>query len=101
MIVAMLLGPIAGMSLSLVDSDMRLLLRSLFTLLSGTVVVMVTSFIIGILHRDIPVTEEILARTNPNLIDLMVALAGGEAGAYASVSARLSAALVGVAISTA
>lgn len=101
MIVAMLLGPIAGLSLSLVDSDMRLLLRSLLTLILGTIVVMVTAFIIGMLHRDISITNEILARTNPNLIDLMVALAGGAAGAYASVSPRLSAALVGVAIATA
>jgi uncharacterized hydrophobic protein (TIGR00271 family) len=101
MIVAMLLGPIAGIALSLVDSDMKLLLRSLLTLASGTVVVMITAFIIGLLHRDIPITTEILSRTAPNLIDLMVALAGGAAGAYASVSPRLSAALVGVAIATA
>ena len=101
MIVAMLLGPIAGVALSLVDSDIRLLLRSLLTLVSGTIVVMVTAFIIGLLHREIPITNEILARTAPNLIDLMVALAGGAAGAYASVSPRLSAALVGVAIATA
>uniref|UniRef100_A0A832A159 TIGR00341 family protein n=1 Tax=Desulfacinum infernum TaxID=35837 RepID=A0A832A159_9BACT len=101
MIVAMLLGPIAGLSLSLVDSDIQLLLRSLLTLLSGTIVVLLISFIIGMLHRDIPITSEILARTNPNHMDLMVALAGGAAGAYASVSPRLSAALVGVAIATA
>jgi len=101
MIVAMLLGPIAGIALSLVDGDIRLLMRSLFTLLLGTIVVMVTAFIIGLLHRDIPITQEILARTAPNLIDLMVALAGGAAGAYASVSPRLSTALVGVAIATA
>lgn len=63
--------------------------------------VIVTAFTIGLLHRDIPITHEILARTAPNLIDLMVALAGGAAGAYASVSPRLSVALVGVAIATA
>jgi uncharacterized hydrophobic protein (TIGR00271 family) len=101
MIVAMLLGPISGIALSLVDSDISLLKRSLSTLFLGTLVVMVTAFIIGLLHRDIPITQEILARTAPNLIDLMVALAGGAAGAYASVSSRLSVALVGVAIATA
>lgn len=101
MIVAMLLGPIAGIALSLVDSDIRLLLKGILTLCLGTIMVMVTAFIIGMLHRDIPITNEILVRTQPNLIDLMVALAGGAAGAYASVSPRLSAALVGVAIATA
>jgi len=101
MIVAMLLGPIAGVALSLVDADTRLLLQSLFTLLVGTIGVMLTAFIIGFLHRGIPITNEIMARTAPNLMDLMVALAGGAAGAYASVSPRLSVALVGVAIATA
>ena len=101
MIVAMLLGPIAGAALSLVDNDAGLLFKSLLTLAVGAVVVIITAFIIGLLHRDIPLTNEILLRTSPNLIDLMVALAGGAAGAYASVSPRLSVALVGVAIATA
>ena len=101
MIVAMLLGPIGGIALSLVDSNPRLLLTSLLTLVSGTIVVMVTALVIGWLHNDILITDEIMARTHPNLIDLMIALAGGAAGAYASVSPRLSTTLVGVAIATA
>lgn len=101
MIVALLLGPIAGVALSLVESDMKLLLRSILTLLAGSIAVMITSFIISFIHPDIPITKEIMARTSPNLIDLMIALAGGAAGAYASVSPRLSVAFVGVAIATA
>jgi len=101
MIVAMLLGPITGVALSLVDSDMKLLLRSIATLLAGSISVMATAFVIALLHKDIPITNEILVRTSPNLIDLMIALAGGAAGAYASVSPRLSVAFVGVAIATA
>jgi len=101
MIVAMLLGPIEGVSLALVDSDMKGLLRSLISLLAGVIGVMVTAFIIGTIHKDIPITNEIMARTTPNLLDLMVALASGAAAAYATVSPRLSVALVGVAIATA
>lgn len=101
MIVAMLLGPIVGISLALVDNDTKIFLNSLFTLLAGTAAVIVTAFIIGILHRGIPITNEIMARTAPNFLDLMIALAGGAAGAYATVSFRLSVALVGVAIATA
>lgn len=101
MIVAMLLGPIVGTSLALVDNDTKIFLNSLFTLLAGTAAVIVTAFIIGILHRGIPITNEIMARTAPNFLDLMIALAGGAAGAYATVSFRLSVALVGVAIATA
>jgi len=101
MIVAMLLGPIVGVSLALVDTDAESLRKSLLSLLSGAATVLATALIIGALHRDIPVTSEILARTAPNFLDLMIALAGGAAGAYATVSFRLSLALVGVAIATA
>jgi uncharacterized hydrophobic protein (TIGR00271 family) len=101
MIVAMLLGPILGTALALVDSDMALLRSALFTLLGGAIVVTFTASVLGLVHRDIPITTEIMARTSPNLLDLMVALAGGAAGAYATVSPRLSVAFVGVAIATA
>ncbi len=101
MIVAMLLGPIVGVSLALVDSDPKILLKSLLSLLAGAVAVLATAFIIGIVHRDIPITSEIMVRTVPNFLDLMIALAGGAAGAYATVSYGLSLALVGVAIATA
>jgi uncharacterized hydrophobic protein (TIGR00271 family) len=101
MIVALLLEPIAGVSLGLVDSDMKFLVKSLTTLLAGALGVLVTAFIIGTIHKDIPLTNEIMARTAPNLLDLMIALAGGAAGAYATVSPRLSIAFVGVAIATA
>lgn len=101
MIVAMLLGPIVGISLALVDSDARILIKSLLSLLSGAVAVLVTGFIIGLIHRDMPITSEIMARTEPNFLDLMIALAGGMACAYATVSFRMSLALVGVAIATA
>lgn len=101
MIVAVLLGPIVGVSLALVDIDMRLLLQSLTSFLAGAIGVMVTAFIIGTIHKDMPMTNEIMTRTAPNLLDLMVALAGGAAGAYATVSPRLSIAVVGVAIAVA
>jgi uncharacterized hydrophobic protein (TIGR00271 family) len=101
MIVAVLLGPIVGISLALVDIDTKLLVKSLTSLLVGAIGVVATAFIIGTIHQDIPITNEIMARTAPNLLDLMVALAGGAAGAYATVSPRLSIAVVGVAIAVA
>ncbi|MBI4804866.1 MAG: DUF389 domain-containing protein [Desulfovibrio sp.] len=101
MIIAMLLGPITGVSLALVDSDMKLLLRSLVTLGAGAVSVIAVALTVGVIHGDVPITNEIIARTTPNFADLMVALAGGAAGAYATVSPRLSVAFVGVAIATA
>jgi uncharacterized hydrophobic protein (TIGR00271 family) len=101
MIIAMLLGPITGVSLALVDSDVKALLRGVCTLLVGAAGVIATAYTIGSIHIDVPITVEILGRTHPNFADLMIALAGGAAGAYASVSPRLSVAFVGVAIATA
>lgn len=101
MIVAMLLGPISGVALALIDSDSALFQKALLTLTSGVLGVLLTAFLIGLIHRDIPLTNEIMSRTTPNLLDLMIALAGGAAGAYATASPRLSVGLVGVAIATA
>lgn len=101
MIIAMLLGPITGVALGLVDGNNQLLGKAIAALGGGVLVVMTTAFIIGRIHIDVPITNEIMARTAPNFMDLMIALGGGAAGAYAVISPRLSVAFVGVAIATA
>jgi len=101
MIIGMLMGSIAGVALALVDGDMKFLLKSLSSLLAGVMGVMATALILGTIHKEMPLTNGILALTAPNLLDLMIALAGGAAGAYATVSPRLSISFVGVAVTTA
>lgn len=101
MIIALLLGPIAGIALALVDGDSQLLRRAFMAELVGAILVLGLSLFIGLIHRDIPITNELLARTHPNIMDLAIALAGGAAGAYATISPRISAGLVGVAVATA
>src|SRR5436190_16876727 len=101
MIIAMLLGPISGVALGLVDQDNALLQKAVGTLVGGVAVVYGTAFVLGMVHQEIPLTREIYARTAPNLMDLMIALGGGAAGAFAMISPRLSVAFVGVAIATA
>lgn len=101
MIIATLLGPITGMALALVDGAQTLLRRSLLAEAGGVALVLALSFTIGKIHGEMTLGSEILARTAPNIMDLIVALAGGAAGAYATISPRFSAGLVGVAIATA
>ena len=101
MIIAMLLGPISGIALGLVDRNDRLLRKALATLAGGVGLVYATAFILGLVHSEFPLTPEIHARTTPNLMDLMIALGGGAAGAYSMITPRLSLSFVGVAISTA
>jgi uncharacterized hydrophobic protein (TIGR00271 family) len=101
MIIAMLLGPISGIALGLVDRNDALFRKALATLAGGVAVVYGTAFILGLAHSEFPLTSQIYARTTPNLMDLMIALAGGAAGAYSMVTPRLNLSFVGVAISTA
>lgn len=101
MLIALLLGPISGLALSLVDGNDALMRRALLSLLAGAGVVYATALAFGALHAAFPLTAEIYARTAPNLMDLMIALFGGAAGAYAISTARLNGAAVGVAIATA
>lgn len=101
MLVAMMLGPISGVALSFIDSRWILFRTAMSTLLMGVAMIFAIGVVIGFIHHDMPMTTEILSRTQPTVIDLMIALAGGAAGAFASVSPRLSVAVVGVAVATA
>lgn len=101
MLVAMMLGPISGAALAIIDYRMPFLRKSLLTVLAGAAMVVVIGFIVGFMHQDSPLTNEILSRTQPTSMDLMIALAGGTAGAYAMISPQLSVAVVGVAVATA
>ncbi|MDH4387403.1 MAG: TIGR00341 family protein [Fimbriimonas sp.] len=101
MIIAMLLGPIMGLALAMVDGDLQLLRTAIIAETIGALMVVAIGMILGKIHSGIYLTPEILVRTRPNLLDLFIALAGGAAGAYATVSPRVAIGLVGVAISTA
>ena len=107
MLVAPLMSPILGLSMASIMGLSRLFKRSLFAVLVGLAVAIFLSAIISLLVYRLPsspltpISNEILSRTNPSLIDLGIALAGGAAAAYALAHPRLSAALPGVAIATA
>ena len=100
MLIAMLYGPIVGIGLGLAEADLQLLGRSLLAEILGAVCVLAAGFLIGIASRDLTIGNEILARTSPSMVDLLVALVGGLAGGFTFVSAGLSGVVVGVAIAT-
>lgn len=101
MLVAMMLGPISGIALSFIDNRWILFRTALTTLSLGVAMIYCIGLILGLININLPITNEILARTQPTIMDLMIALAGGAAGAFASISPRLSVAVVGVAVATA
>lgn len=74
--------------------------RALLALLVGMALVLLTAMFIVWLSPLREATSEILARTQPTLFDLPVALLSGLAGGYAVVT-RKGEAIVGIAIATA
>ncbi|MEM7590687.1 MAG: TIGR00341 family protein [Cyanobacteria bacterium P01_A01_bin.83] len=101
MIIAPLIGPITGIAYATTVANRRLLRRSFLTLITGVLFTVFISFLMALLVGLKSVTPEILARTNPTLIDLVIALAAGAAGAFANTRRRIADALPGVAIAVA
>lgn len=101
MIIAPLIGPITGIAYSITVANRRLLRRSFLTLFTGVIFTVLISFATVLLIGLKTVTPEILSRTTPNLLDLIIALAAGSAGAFANTRRRIADALPGVAIAVA
>lgn len=101
MLVAPLMSPILAFSLGMVLGDVRLIRLSIEAVLKGVALAIIIGVFVGVLSPFKTVTNEILARAQPTLLDLVVALASGMAGAYAIARKELSAALPGVAIAAA
>ena len=101
MLVAPLMTPILGLGLALVQGNSKLLGYALRAEIAGVAIAIAASYLLGMAIPYFDATAEMLSRTRPNLLDLLVALFAGAAGAYALVDEKLSPALPGVAISTA
>ncbi len=100
MLISPLMGPIMLMGFSLCVLDYGEMRRSLVSMGVGILAALAISIIIVSMSPLREATPEILARTKPNLFDLMVAIFSGLAGGY-SVIHRKGATIVGVAIATA
>lgn len=101
MLVAPLMTPIFSLSVALVRGRTALLRRALSTEAYGVGLSIGVAVVIGLIVPEPELTAEILARTQPTLFDLAVALAAGLAGAFAMVREEVSPALPGVAIAVA
>ncbi|RME90883.1 MAG: DUF389 domain-containing protein [Anaerolineae bacterium] len=107
MLVAPLMSPIIGLGLASLTGDARLLRDAGFGLVRGALLSVLIAVILTWSNRHLPfialqeLPGEVLSRTRPSPIDLLIALAGGLAAAFALAEPGLSAALPGVAIATA
>lgn len=101
MLVSPLMGPIMGMGLSLGINDLDLLKKALRNYTFATVVGLLTSTLYFSITPLNEAHSEILARTQPNIYDVLIALFGGLAGIVATSSRQKGNVITGVAIATA
>lgn len=100
MLISPLMGPIIGLGFALATFDWAEVRKSLVALALGTLLAVGFTALVVQLSPLQDITTEILARTRPNLFDLLVAIFSALAGAYATVRGR-GETIVGVAIATA
>jgi len=101
MLVAPLFTPLIALSMGIVLGNIRLLRLAVEAAVKGVAVAVGVATLITALSPLKLGTAEILARTQPNLFDLAVALASGIAGAYAVARKDVATSLPGVAIAAA
>ncbi|HVZ24819.1 MAG TPA: TIGR00341 family protein [Sediminibacterium sp.] len=101
MLISPLMGPIIGLGLSLGINDLRLLRKSAQNYFFAVVSGLITSTIYFLLSPINDAHSEILARTQPNIYDVLIAFFGGLAGILALSSKQKGNVIPGVAIATA
>lgn len=102
MLIAPILFPILSLSLSIVMSDYNLIGRAGTTLLKASVLGVAASFLAALFFGGSDMlTPEVLARTEPTLLSIAIAIIAGFAVAYTLVKPKLSATLPGIAVAVA
>jgi uncharacterized hydrophobic protein (TIGR00341 family) len=100
MVIAPFLGPNVALALSNVLADKKLGLDAFKTLVAGMAVVLILSVIFGLAVDVDPLIPEVASRTQPDMWDVLLALASGAAGVLAFTTGA-SAAVIGVMVAVA
>ncbi len=101
MLISPLMGPIVGAGFALGTYDFALLKKSGKNLLIATVVSLLVSTLYFLISPFKDAQSELLARTSPNIYDVLIAFFGGLVGVIAITRAEKGNPIPGVAIATA
>jgi uncharacterized hydrophobic protein (TIGR00271 family) len=101
MILAPLMAPIISLSMGVVRAQESLVENSLKTLAIGIGMALLFSCVYTLIIPIEQITQEMQGRLHPNLLDLLVAIFSGIAGAYAYSKEEVAKSLAGVAIAVA
>ena len=101
MLLAPLMAPIIALAMGLLRYDRKLFRQSLLKIAVGMLLALTTSLVFTFIIPYQPFTDEMQGRLNPTVLDLMVAIAAGVAGAYTKSFKEILQSLAGVAIAVA
>lgn len=101
MLISPLMGPILGVGLAVGVNDFEMLVRSLKSFAIAIGISLVTSTLYFLIIPLDEVQSELLARTKPTLLDVLIAIFGGLSGIVAGSRKEKSNVIPGVAIATA
>ncbi len=104
MLVAPLMTPILGLAGALVNGWGRRAIESAALVAAGAVVSITLAYGLAAwapIAISFSSNSQITSRVSPNTVDMLIALAAGAAGAFATVNARVASGIAGVAIAVA
>jgi uncharacterized hydrophobic protein (TIGR00271 family) len=101
MIIAPLMLPIRGLAFGALEGNVLLFRRGLGSLVIGTLLAVSIACCLGWLVGIANFGSEILARSEPTLLDLGIAIAAGGISGYAKIQPKISGSLAGTAIAVA
>lgn len=101
MLISPLLWPILSFSLSVTRGRVINIQKSVLLIIKGSFLVLFMAVLVGFISPLSIYSAEIIARTEPTLIELIIGIAAGFIGAYSASSKKISSTIGGVAISVA
>lgn len=96
--VSPLMGPILGLSLSLVAQKRTLISRFIGLLSVSLILVILLSYILGSTFSFLGFTPEMMERTQPNVLHILLALTAGFLGGYGKIRQNIIDRALGLAI---
>ncbi len=101
MIIAPLMLPIRGLAFGALEGNVILFRKGIIAVVVGTFLAVVMAYSLGMLVPIPSYGSEVLARSEPTLLDLGIAVAAGGISGYAKVEPKISGSVAGTAISVA
>lgn len=101
MIMGPLMMPLRAFSFATLAGDLVLLRRSFFSIVAGAIASIACSCLVGTFIGLPEFGQQVLTRTQPNLIDLLIGVVGGGISGYTKIRSSLGDGVSGTAIAVA